>query len=305
MIREKMICEDSHVLYYHVWQPEGQIKAILHIQHGMAEHSARYDDFAKYLNTKGIKVYAQDHRGHGYTGEKELLGFFAEVNGWDKVLSDAKELSTKISKDNPGVPLFLMGHSMGSFIARALTANYSQLYSASIIMGTGASPGIKGRIGKSLAKNSIKKNGAHFLNQKLNDMSFGSYNDKFDPKGSAFQWLSRDEKEVEKYEKDPWCGFVCTSSFYLDLLNGIFMANNLNLAKKIPQNYPLLLISGSNDPVGGYGKGVKKVKAFYEKAGLKNITLNLIDGARHEVLNELDKKTTYEYISNWLEKLVK
>lgn len=305
MTREKLICEDSHVLYYHVWEPKVKQIAVLHIQHGMAEHSARYDAFATFLNTKGIKVYAQDHRGHGYTGEKEVLGFFAEVNGWDLVLKDALELSKKIINDNPNLPIFLMGHSMGSFVARTLTAQNPDLYTATIVMGTGANPGIKGKIGKLIATNSIKKNGAHFLNKKLNDMTFASYNDKFDPNGSAFQWLSRDEKEVEKYEKDPWCGFVCTSSFYNDLLTGVFLANNKNLAKHICPNYPMLLISGANDPVGNYGKGVKSVKAFYEKVGLTNVELKLVENARHELLNELDKEETYNFIASWIEAKIK
>jgi len=304
MIREKLVCKDSHVLYYHVWQPKVELKAVLHIQHGMAEHSSRYDEFAKFLANKGIKVYAQDHRGHGYTGEKEVLGFFSEVNGWDKVISDALELSNKIISENPKVPLFLMGHSMGSFIARVLTAQNPDLYCATIVMGTGADPGLKGKIGKMIAKNSVKKKGAHFLNKKLNDMSFGSYNKKFDANGSAFQWLSRDEKQVEKYEKDPWCGFICTSSFYYDLLNGIFMANNLNLAKNIDKNYPMLLISGNDDPVGNYGKGLKKVKNFYEKAGLQNVTLVLVEDARHEILNEIDKEKTYQIVASWIEEKI-
>ncbi len=305
MKREKLICDDSHVLYYHVWEPKGELKAILHINHGMAEHSARYDSFATFLNTKGIKVYAQDHRGHGYTGEKEVLGFFAEVDGWNLVVNDALELSKKIAKDNPKIPLFLMGHSMGSFIVRILITQHSDLYKAAIVMGTGSNPGIKGKIGKMIAKNSIKKNGAHFLNQKLNDMTFGSYNNKFDSKGPAFQWLSSDAKQVEKYEKDHWCGFVCTSSFYYDMLIGVFMANDINLAKQIPNDYPVLLISGAEDPVGNFGKGVKTVKAFYEKAGLTNVELKLVENARHEILNEVDKEDTYEFIASWLSEKVK
>ncbi len=300
MKREKLICKDLHVLYYHVWEPKDKIEAVIHIQHGMAEHSARYDDFAKYLNSKNIKVYAQDHRGHGYTGEKEVLGFFSEVNGWENVISDAEELSKKIKHDNPNVPLFLMGHSMGSFIARVLTSRNPNFYNATIVMGTGANPGLVGIIGKKMAKNRVKRYGAHFIDQKLNDMTFSSYNKKFDPKGDEFQWLSRDKDQVKKYEKDPWCGFVCTSSFYFDLLTGIRQANDLALIKKIREDYPILLISGGMDPVGNYGKGVLKVKKLYIKAGLKNIDLYLVDDARHEILNELNKQETYKYIYSWL-----
>lgn len=305
MKREKLVCKDSHVLYYHVWEPKEKVEAVIHIQHGMAEHSARYDDFACYLNSKNIKVYAQDHRGHGYTGDKEVLGFFAEVNGWETVISDAEELSQKIKRDNPNIPFFLMGHSMGSFIARVLTSRNPNFYSASIIMGTGASQGLIGYFGKKIAKSRIKRYGAHYIDNKLNNLSFSSYNKKFNAKGSAFQWLSRDEKEVEKYEKDPWCGFVCSSSFYLDLIVGINQANDINLIKNIKKDYPILFISGSMDPVGNYGKGILKVKKLYEKAGLNNIDVYLVDEGRHEILNELDKQQTYEYLYSWLkEKLI-
>ena len=300
MKRKKLICKDFHVLYYHVWEPKEECVAVLHIQHGMAEHSSRYNDFATFLCDNGFKVYAQDHRGHGYTGEKEVLGFFAEVDGWEKVVSDAEELSLKIKADNANKPLFLFGHSMGSFIARVLTARNPDLYCGTIVMGTGANPGLKGKIGKLIAKNSIKKMGAHTLNKKLNNMTFASYNKKFDPSGSEFQWLSRDKEAVDKYEKDPWCGFVCSNSFYFDLLTGVFEANDINLAKSIEKNYPMLLISGSNDPVGNYGKGVLKVKKLYEKAGLENVDLYLVENARHEVLNEIDKEKTYEYLYLWL-----
>lgn len=305
MVRKKLICKDSHVLHYHIWEPEGKVKAVLHLQHGMAEHSARYDEFAKHLTSKGIKVYAQDHRGHGYTGEKELLGFFAEENGWSLVVSDALELSKKIALDNPNLPFFLMGHSMGSFIARVLMAQNPDLYDAAVIMGTGAGLGIKGIVGKLIAKNSIKKHGPHFLSKKLDNLSFGSYNKKFDKEGSSFQWLSRDEKEVEKYEKDHWCGFICSTSFYYDMITGISMANDLDLARKVSPSLPVLIISGDDDPVGNFGKGVKKVKSFYEKAGLNKVDLKLVEKGRHEILNEIDKEETYEFISSWLKEKLK
>lgn len=305
MKRETLICKDSHTLYYHVWEPKEEAVAILHIQHGMAEHSARYDDFAQFLNSKKIKVYAQDHRGHGYTGDKEVLGFFAEKNGWDTVLSDAKELSIKIKEENPNIPLILMGHSMGSFIARCLTSYNPDLYKASIFMGTAPSAGIKGIIGKKFAKSRIKKLGSHFIDKTLNNMTFAAYNNKFDPNGSPFQWLSRDEDQVKKYEEDPWCGFVCSSSFYYDIIDGIQRSNNLKLIKNIDKSYPILLISGSMDPVGNFGKGIQRVKKLYEKAGLTSVDMNLINDGRHEVLNETDKQNTYDYLYSWISDKIK
>jgi len=136
-------------------------------------------------------------------------------------------------------------------------------------------------------------------------MTFSTYNNKFDSKGSTFQWLSRDEKQVKKYEEDPWCGFVCSSSFYYDLLQGVQKANDLNLIKNINKEYPILLISGSMDPVGGNGKGIKKVKKLYESVGLTKVDINLIPDARHEVLNEIDKEETYDFLYSWISDKIK
>lgn len=301
-IRE-FICSDSHVLYYHAWIPEGdQVKAVVHLLHGMAEYGQRYDRFASYLNKQGVAVYAQDHRGHGLTATEpqETLGWFAEKDGWMRVAEDSKELSNLIASDFPKTPFFLMGHSMGSFLARTIIVDTPDLYDGVILMGTGASLGILGKIGGMIARSHVKKHGSKFVDEQLNKMSFGSYNKRIPEAKSEFAWLSRDEKEVKKYDDDPLCGFVCTAKFFEDMLEGIGYANSLERAKRLHNDLPILIISGSMDPVGGYGKGLLKVEDLYNQAGIKDLTLHVVDGARHELLNETDRTVTMKYLNSWI-----
>ena len=299
----KLTCSDSHVLYYHAWIPEEvQVKVVVHLLHGMAEYSQRYDRFAQYLNKQGIALYAQDHRGHGLTATKaeETLGWFAERDGWMRVAEDSKELSNLIVSEFPKTPFFLMGHSMGSFLARTIIAETPDLYDGVIIMGTGPSMGILGKIGGMIARSHVKKHGSKFVDAQLNKMSFGSYNKQIPNASSAFAWLSRDEKEVQKYDDDPLCGFVCTAKFFEDMLEGIGLANSSERAKRLHNDLPILIISGKMDPVGNYGKGLLKVQEFYKQAGIKDLTLRLVDGARHELLNDTDREKTMKYLSSWI-----
>ncbi len=299
----KLTCSDSHVLYYHAWIPEGKsVKAVVHLLHGMAEHSKRYERFAKHLNKQGIALFAQDHRGHGLTATKaeETLGWFAERDGWMRVAEDSKELSSLIATEYPKTSLFLMGHSMGSFLARTIIADTPDLYDGVIMMGTGASMGILGKIGGMIARSHVKKHGSKFVDAQLDKMSFGSYNKRIPDATSAFAWLSRDEKEVQKYDEDPLCGFVCTAKFFEDMLEGIGYANCSERAKRLHSDLPVLIISGSMDPVGNYGKGLVKVQEFYRQAGIKDLTLHLVEGARHELLNETDRETTMKYLASWI-----
>ena len=295
-------CSDSRNIAYHVWlPPKGTgITAVVHILHGMAEHSARYDDFATFLNSQGIAVYAQDHRGHGESVENGEKGFFADNGGWQRVADDAYELSGSIATENPGVPLFLMGHSMGSFLARTLMVQHPNLYNGVIVMGTGAGQGLLGVIGRRIALCEVRKNGSRKPSVKMNALSFSSYNKRFQPGVTGFEWLSRDTAQVKKYVDDPMCGFLCTGEFFVDIIDGIRLANSRQNASRIPRDLPVLLISGQEDPVGNFGKGVQKVFRMYTECGLTDLTLKLVPGARHELLNETDRQNSYDYLLDWI-----
>lgn len=299
---QQLTCTDGKQLNYRIWLPENNnVHSIVHILHGMAEHGARYDRFAMYLNTLGIGVYAQDHRGHGLTASDDDLGWFAEKQGWKRVLEDSHELDMHILGMHPGKDLFIFGHSMGSFMARALVAMYPELYTGAIICGTGASQGLVGTVGKLLARaRSIAHHGKR-PDQLLDKLSFGAFGKAFQPQKTAFDWLSRDEEEVRAYLEDPFCGFVCTSRFFVDLLTGIELANDPGLADKIPKDFPLYIISGANDPVGNFGKGVRQVHEMYRRAGITDLSLDIVKGARHELLNETNREDIHRMLGTWLE----
>ena len=286
----ELILRDGHRLFYRVWEVESP-KATVHINHGMAEHSLRYSDFAEYLNTLGFSVYAQDHRGHGYTAEEDERGWFAETDGALTVVEDSYELDVKILNENPGIPHFVFGHSMGSFITRcAITLH--PIYNAAVICGTGADQGIVGKVGRMIARHHVKKWGSRMQDADLDKLAFGSFNRKFPDEGD-FAWLSRDRKQVEKYIADPLCGFVCSSGFYADLVDLISMANDRERADRIQKDMPMFIISGAMDPVGGFGKGIEKVEAFYRKVGIRELEMKLYPDCRHEILNELDNRKVY------------
>ncbi len=298
----QMTCSDQKELMYRVWLPENKnIHSIVHIFHGMAEHGARYDDFAQYLNTLGIAVYAQDHRGHGLTATDDELGWFADKNGWKRVVEDGFELSQLIRSTHPGNDIFLLGHSMGSFLVRYLITQHPALYAGVILSGTGASQGVVGAMGKLLARIRSLSHKGRNPDKLLDHLSFGAFAKGFTPQKTTFDWLSRDEAAVQAYLDDPLCGFICTSRFFVDLLDGITLANKKSLIRKIPLDMPILIISGANDPVGDFGKGVEKVFNLYQKAGIEDVTISLIKGARHEILNETNRKETFRVLGTWLE----
>lgn len=297
-----MTCSDAKELVYRVWLPENNnIHAVVHIFHGMAEHSGRYDRFAAYLNRLGIAVYAQDHRGHGLTASDDELGWFAEKNGWMRVVEDGYELSRIIWENHPGKDLFLFGHSMGSFLVRTLIVLHPEIYAGAVISGTGAGKGLMGVIGRMIASCRSLRSGGKTPDALMDNLSFGAFGRAFQPKKTEFDWLSRDEEEVRAYIDDPRCGFVCTSRFFVDLLDGIAFANKKKHVAKIPKIFPLYIISGANDPVGDFGKGVKKVFTMYRSAGIEDVSLNLVKGARHELLNEKNREEIHVVIGAWIE----
>ena len=250
---------DGSSLFYRVWRIDNP-KATLHLNHGMAEHSLRYDKFARFLNDKGFVVYIQDHRGHGKTKKSdEDKGWFAQEDGWNTICDDSWELDQKVEKEYPNLPHFIMGHSMGSFLTRTNLERHSDAYRAAVIMGSGASQGFVGKVGRKIALNRAKKYGTKHKDEWLNNLIFGSYIKKFDwNKEGVFCWLTSIEEERKKYEEDPDCGFICSSTFYADLIEGLETANNYELIKNIRKDLPIFFQSGDMDPVGGYGKGVAK-----------------------------------------------
>lgn len=285
MDEKTLTLRDGKKMFYRVWTVDNPI-ATLHINHGMAEHSLRYDYFAREMNKLGYVVYAQDHRGHGYTIEGDEEGWFAEKDGWSIICDDSFELDQLIAREFPNVKHFIFGHSMGSFLTRCNLSRHSEVYDAAVICGTGASQGLAGKVGRSLARSRAKSHGSKAKAPIMDTLAFGSFSKKFKGEGKM-SWLSSDKVEVEKYNNDPLCGFICSNMFYADLIEGSFTANDKLLIDKVRKDLPIFFISGELDPVGGYSKGVNKVVDLYRSAGIKDVRKKLYDKGRHEILNDI------------------
>lgn len=286
------------------WLPsDAPPKAVLIINHGMAEHIARYDDFARFMAEKGFAVYGEDHRGHGKTaGSEENCGFFADEKGWMKVIGDIRALYLLAVEEQKNLPVYFFGHSMGSFLTRHYLSLYGNDLSGVILSGTGSHPGLLLAAAKGIAAVESLFRGRKHRSKVLDTMSFGSFNKPFQnefPEG--FGWLSRDREQVKKYLDDPYCGFICTSGMFGDLFSGLQIINNPDCFRSTPSDLPMLIYSGTADPVGGtQGKGVQQVHDSYKRAGIKNLTLTLKKDFRHECLNEEGREEVFNDIFEWL-----
>ncbi len=299
----KLKAIDGTQIHVYEWLPDEptDVKACLQIAHGMAEHAKRYDDFATFLNKAGIAVFANDHRGHGKTaGNVENLGYFADENGFEKVVSDMRVLTDKIHSEFPEKPIFLLGHSMGSFLSRFYAIEDASKISGLILSGTAGDPGILGKVGKLLSGLIASFSGKKSQTPLMTSLSFGAYNKQFKPNRTEFDWLSRDNEQVDKYVNDPYCGTVFTAGFYRDMLGGLLYVNQNQAIKKMRKDLPVYLISGDKDPVSENGKGVKEVFEKLKKSELKDIEMKLYPDARHEILNEINKEEVYYDVLSWI-----
>ena len=286
------------------WEPEGRsVRAVLQICHGVAEHIARYDAFARYLNELGIAVVGHDHLGHGRSlPEGGTPVYFGEGNTWHTVVDDIYVLHQRIRLWYPDVPLCIMGHSMGSFLTRTYLIRYPGTVKAAIIMGTGWQPKAVVAGGLAVARATAAVVGESGTSDLVTQLAFGAYNKQFAPNRTSCDWLSADTDNVDAYMADPLCGADATVGLFRQMLHGIaFNQNPKNLAR-MDSSLPVLLISGDRDPVGDMGKGVRRTADAFRKAGLSDVTLKLYPGLRHEILNEGPmRQTVYEDIWHWLE----
>jgi alpha-beta hydrolase superfamily lysophospholipase len=280
-------------------------KAVVHIIHGMGEHAGRYAEFADALSKDGFTVYSADQRGHGKTaGSRENLGHFADKNGWFTVVDDLKNLTEIIEKENPRVPVFLFGHSAGAMLALDYIVKYPEKIRGVVMTGTSGDPGLLGYAGIILAKPIIKKGGPGAKSPLHKKLLFEKYNSYFKPNRTSADWISRDEKAVDKMLADPYCFQLFSAEFYADLARASLRVNSSAFIKKLPKALPFLLASGTECAVGAFTKGVKSVYRSFIKAGLKNVKLNLYKGARHEIINEINREEVIGDIISWLNKIL-
>ncbi|MCM1150227.1 MAG: lysophospholipase [Butyricicoccus sp.] len=281
--------------------PDRPARGVVQIAHGIAEHVERYDDFAGFLAENGFAVAANDHLGHGrsVTDESEL-GFFAENGGWELAVGDMRQLHEGLKDEFPTLPIFLFGHSMGSFLSRTYIIRYPEGLTGTVLCGTGQQPKAVVSGGRLLAEAEVSRHGAKYKSQHLNDTAFGNYNDGFAPARTVSDWLSRDAGQVDKYTSDPLCGFLPTAGLFRDMMGGLeYIGRPRNIAR-MKKDMPVLFISGDRDPVGENGRGVIRAYHSFVRAGMQDVTLKLYAECRHELLNELNREQVKGDVLAWI-----
>jgi len=297
--RESFRASDGVELAAYRWRPTGTPRALLFIAHGMAEHAARYDAFASFLAQHGILVEAHDHRGHGKTARTpDELGFFAESDGWQRVVDDVKERLAQARENGPRLKIILFGHSMGSFVGQQILYESPGLIDAAILSGSNGKPLRLASVGRLMARLERLRLGRHGRSKLLTDLSFGPFNKRFAPNRTAFDWLSRDAAEVDAYVSDPLCGFLCTSQFWIDLLDALPPLAKEKNRDRVPEALPLLIFSGDEDPVG---VNLSELVKGYRGNGMTHVAVRLYPGGRHEMLNETNRKEVQDDVMAWLE----
>lgn len=289
------------------WKPEGDVKAILQISHGMVEYIDRYREFAEYLCSKGYYVVGNDHLGHGKSVQcKSEYGFFHEKYGNACLLGDMHTLRQRTMKKYPGVPYFILGHSMGSSLVRQYIQMYGNGLAGALIIGAVAErPQIVLKFGKRLCRGIAMVRGWHFKSKLVDNMVIGSFNKKFKPARTRADWVTSDQEKLDEYVADPLCSFMFTVNAYYHMFSGMIGMQKKESVFTIPKAMPILMAAGTEDPVGKFGKGVRRIYEKYRAAGIQDVTLQLYQGDRHELLNERDRNQVYEDFYNWMESKIK
>ncbi len=300
MVEERILISSDRrtKLYVNCWRADAP-KAVILLSHGMTEHSLRYDRFGRYLQEHGISLYCHDQRGHGKTAAGHL-GHLRKGVDWNMMINDLFTVKKMIAEENT-CPVFLMGHSMGSFLVRRTVQLRPNMFDGLILSGTGDSQGKAGKAAVKVADTACVLLGQEKYSKKIQSLMFGSYNKEIADAKTDFDWLTRDFDEVQRYINDPYCGYTCTNGFYHELLMGIQLANDFNNAVSMNKAMPIYMFSGDKDPVGTYGKGVKNVEKLFSDAGMQDVTVKLYPGGRHEMLNETNRDEVMADLVEWVE----
>jgi alpha-beta hydrolase superfamily lysophospholipase len=275
--------------------------ANLLVVHGMCEHAGRYRPFAGFMASRGVGVYGFDLRAHGRTGRLAgEAGYLTLAGGWEPLVRDIGVWADFIQRENPGLPLFLLGHSLGSFLARGYASSQGQKLGGLILSGTGNIPGVTGAILRAAAKIEDELNGKKEPGTLISRFMFRMFARSVKHRRTRFDWLSRDEKTVDAYMADPLCGKPMPTGFLYDFFRAARDLRKPGVLQKTPRGLPVYIFSGSRDPVGNFSKGVTEVYKEYQKAGIANITLKLYSGGRHEMLGETNREEVWRDVFAWL-----
>ncbi len=288
-----------HWLY--AW-PVAQPKGVVQIAHGMAEHAGRYARFAAALNAAGYSVYAQDLPAHGRTAVgKEGLGHLPQPGAFAQMLTALNGVRALIEQQHPGLPLFLFGHSMGSFLAQHHLVEHGAGLAGAVLSGTSGSMGPLRAVGLALNRLQVRLFGSDHRSALTDKLAFKAFNQQFKPNRTDCDWLSRDEVEVDVYVADPHCGFLCSASFWASLLNAGAVLLAAKRLQRIPVTLPVLMIAGGVDPVTQQGQGTHLLAERYRKAGMEDVTVVVYEDARHELLNETCRDEVTAEVIEWLD----
>jgi alpha-beta hydrolase superfamily lysophospholipase len=312
--------DDGTRLFVRRWRPRDGVKGIVHLVHGMAEHSGRYGFFAEKLCAAGFELWAADQRGHGKTADAEkndpgrggLLGHSSDTNGFFRVVRDIPVINRRIAAafaEEGAVlpPFFIMGHSWGSFLVQAFIENIGASakentppLAGAVLSGTRGPGSAEVMFSAPFLKLVAALKGPRQSSRLVLGLSFGPYNKPFRPNRTPFDWLSRDEKQVDSYMEDPLCGKPCSSGFFRDMIGGLKAIHRKAAIRSVPADLPVYIFCGSADPVGSMGAGPTKLVNAYRANGLKNLEFVIYPDARHEPLNETNREEVIEDLLNWL-----
>ncbi len=302
----RLAAGDGVELFVHRWEPAfAWPRGVVQITHGLGEHAGRYARTAARLVAAGYAVYAADLRGHGRTAASRAdLGWCAPTQGWQRLVDDVHRVRCRIRADHPMLPVVLLGHSLGSFLAQSYVAEHGAGLAGVVLSGTNAGGARLAPVARALLEVERRRVGPRGRSLVPELWTFLGYNWRFHPARTEFDWLTRDEEEVDRYLADPLCGFVCTVGAWGDILDGVQRIARADVLRRVPRGLPVYLFSGEDDPVGEYTAGVRALVAAYARAGLRNVTYRFYPKGRHEMLNEINRDEVHDDLLWWLDAVV-
>ena len=284
-----------------MWEPDEEVLGVVEVVHGVTEHIMRYEELAEYFTSRGIAVVGIDLLGHGLStnnGAKKM--YFGGVGSWNYVVADVDRCLVNAKELYSGVPVTLLGFSLGSFVARTHLIDRPGSVDGAVLVGTGQTPGFQISLAQSVVKSETKKYGDNVATEKIRDLTFGTYNKKFTPNRTDYDWLCSSNEMLDKYIADPLRGGVMSVGLFREMLNGMSYTGDKHNIKKMNTGKPILLLSGDKDPVGDMGKGVTKAYKNFKSVGINDVTMRLYAGLRHDILHEDNRMSIYEDIYNWM-----
>ena len=296
--RSVLHAEDGHEIHLQMWRPSGPTTHIIQIVHGLGEHSDRYARFAAAATARGCIVCCHDHRGHGHNSDEP--GHFTDTDGWHAVVNDLHTVNGRLRESHASMPLVLLGHSMGSYIAQFYVMHFGGNVDAMILSASTLASRVPLSLAYAIAKIERWRLGARGRSALLDKLGFGNFNKAFQPARTEFDWLSRDDLEVDRYVADPLCGGPYSCGLWLDLIGGLLDISSDNAVSRIASDLPILITGGAADPVGG-DKGMTKLLLRFAQTGHQRLKAKIYPGGRHEMLNEVNRDEVTRDWLDWVE----